>query len=239
VTSFDYNLEIWYVGCVLPSSATNPSNTELNAIIGDFSQNFGKLAGSAVGEFEPDAGGKVEVITAQAGKASIMAMAFADQVSRAVRGHGAQPDQLYVNYSIQPGAPKPRDNKVFPLDADYYAIGADQHLLFTGEIGKEPIAHGMNQHDGLIFWERDRGGGDNDDLLFNLDCSMAYLTNTAESTNVAEDDAGTPIVGAEGLQIEGACDCPPGLYGRMFNDDYVFNAKQDCFYRLIWTLLPN
>lgn len=90
---------------------------------------------------------------------------------------------------------------------------------------------------GLVFWEKDHGSGSADDLLFNVNSSTAYRTDTAQvgtvSTNAALDDQDQPIVGAAGLMVEGACECPQGLYGGMFNDDFIFNATQDSFYRVI------
>jgi hypothetical protein len=236
-----HTISIWYLECILPSSGTNVTAAELTKLVEEFAKDLGSSGGEMVSAFNPATGEKIETVIAHTGQIVNLVTSFATDVDKIVRKHGGDPDDLRVTISAQPGAPKEGVNVIYPTKGTY-PMKAGDYLLFTGAKDKLPITAPLEESDGLVFWDKDVLKN-TDDVLFVLPNQGVYRTDVSVQSNgrythVALSDIEQPIVAAKGLDIKDGLALPSGLYGQMYNDMVIFNARQDSVYRVIWTLVP-
>lgn len=235
-------IEIWYIGCILPSSATHVSAGEVADGIKSFTDDLAGMGQKAATVFDEKSGEQIYTVVTQAGQATVATTKFILKLDDIVRQHGDSPDQFYITKTDQPGAPDEETGQIFPSEKGTRKdMRAGSSLLYTGERGKEPITATLGAQDGLACWDHDDISGD--DFLFSLNNKDVFRTDVAvgsggSPTHVALDKDGVPIEGKAGLEIEGVGACPQGLYGKMFNHDIIFNAKEAAVYRIVWTLVP-
>ena len=238
----EYKCTIWYVECLLPSSATGVNTGEVAQETAIFVEAFGALSGTDITEFNVDAGAKFKVITTQTAKALPLVARFVSGIDEVIKGHGNSPDDFFVSYSNQPHDDSEVGTQIYPVEGGTQDMSKGSELWFDSkDKNKLPIFHDLKSQFGLVAWDSDFLSND---MLFSLIANEEFRSDVVKTsagleTRVALDKHGHPIKGAAQPAImAGNKPFPSGLYGKMFNDDILLNEKQGCIYRVIWTLTP-
>lgn len=212
----NYEITLEWMQCLLPSASVDPNATEIAHMLGDFVQDIGSSVSGAVQEFDAGTGGKVEVVSAAAGDVMERTGQFMSDLDRELRNSGAAGDQLYITSSPSPGAPYGSPGlQVWP------AAGTESSPVPPrGEpVRAKARIFEISRGEDTSVWDLAAGS-----TTRHLSCVLPEEHGLVfwEWDDVSAPDA------LFALRAQSA------FLGS--NDDLIYSGKQDCLYRVRWTL---